>query len=145
MNEQPAEFVFEEITIGQKIKFNKKITEDMVNSFAKLSGDFNPLHMDENFASLTNFGKRVCHGLLLASLFSKLVGMHLPGKNSLYFSQSLNFLNPCFIDDEIIVEGIILDKSSATKIVTMSTKIFRTDGKCLIDGEARIIVRQDKS
>ena len=145
MNEQPAEFVFEEITIGQKIKFNKKITEDMVNSFAKLSGDFNPLHMDENFASLTNFGKRVCHGLLLASLFSKLVGMHLPGKNSLYFSQSLNFLNPCFIDDEIIVEGIILDKSSATKIVTMSTKIFRTDGKCLIDGEARIIVKQDKS
>ena len=145
MNEQPAEFGFEEITIGQKIKFNKKITEDMVNSFAKLSGDFNPLHMNENFASLTNFGKRVCHGLLLASLFSKLVGMHLPGKNSLYFSQSLNFLNPCFIDDEIIVEGIILDKSSATKIVTMSTKIFRTDGKCLIDGEARIIVRQDKS
>lgn len=131
----------EEIEIGQKKKFSVKITELMVNEFAKISGDFNSLHMDEQYAKSTKFGRRVCHGMLLASFFSKMVGMYLPGKNALYFSQTLNFRLPCFINDEVIVEGEVLEKSQASRMLTLKTSINNHEGKCLVDGTAKVIVR----
>ena len=79
--------------------------------------------------------------MLLASFFSQLVGMYLPGKNSLYFSQTLNFRNPCFIDDNITIEGEIIEKKSNVKLITLKTTIHNQDGKCLIDGIAKVIVR----
>jgi acyl dehydratase len=85
MTKSPLEYNFEDLFVGQKANFLKKIDETLVNDFAKISGDFNPLHMNEEYASTTNFGKRVCHGMLLTSFFSQLVGMYLPGRNSLYF------------------------------------------------------------
>jgi len=80
--------------------------------------------------------------MLLASFFSRLVGMHLPGKNSLYFSQTLNFRNPCFIGDQVIVGGEIIEKKSNMKLITMKTTIYNQTGKCLIDGLAKVIVRE---
>ena len=80
--------------IGQKAEFLEIISESRVQEFAKLSGDYNPHHIDDAFAKQTRFGKRICHGMLLASFFSRLTGMYLPGKGSLYLSQSLNFLSP---------------------------------------------------
>ena len=142
MTKSPLEYGFEDLFVGQKANFLKKIDEGLVNNFAKISGDFNPLHMNKEYASTTNFGKRVCHGMLLASFFSQLVGMHLPGKNSLYFSQTLNFRNPCFIDDTITIEGEIIEKKSNMKLITIKTTIHNQTGICLIDGIAKIIVRQ---
>jgi acyl dehydratase len=113
-----------------------------LNDFAVISGDQNPLHMDENYANTTPFKKRVCHGMLLASFFSRLIGMHLPGKNALYFSQSLNFKSPCFVGDEVTIEGEIVDKSMATKILALNTTIYNQSGKCLVDGIAKVIVRE---
>ena len=141
MTESPLEYTFENLFVGQKAKFSKKIDSTIVNDFAKISGDFNPLHMSDEYASTTNFEKRVCHGMLLASFFSQLVGMHLPGKNSLYFSQTLNFRNPCFIDDNITIEGEIIEKKSNMKLITLKTTIYNQDRKCLIDGVAKVIVR----
>jgi 3-hydroxybutyryl-CoA dehydratase len=141
MTERPSEYKFEEIQIGQTKKFSAKITESMICEFANISGDFNPLHTDEQYAKTTQFGKQVCHGMLLASFFSRLVGMYLPGKNALYFSQTLNFMLPCFINDQIIVEGEVLDKSLATRIITIKTTIYNQNGQCLVDGIAKVIVR----
>ena len=141
MTDSSLEYTFENIFVGQKANFFKKIDSALVNDFAKISGDFNPLHMSDEYASSTNFGKRVCHGMLLASFFSQLIGMHLPGKNSLYFSQTLNFRNPCFIDDNITIEGEIIEKKSNVKLITLKTTIHNQDGKCLIDGIAKVIVR----
>jgi 3-hydroxybutyryl-CoA dehydratase len=141
MNDSPLEYTFEELFVGQKANFFKKIDSALINDFAKISGDFNPLHMSEEYASTTNFGKRVCHGMLLASYFSQLVGMYLPGKNSLYFSQTLNFRNPCFIDDNITIEGEIIEKKLNIKLIVIKTTIHNQDGKCLIDGIAKVIVR----
>ncbi len=141
MIKSPSEYNFDDLFVGQKITFFKKIDESLLNDFAKISGDFNPLHMDNEYASTTKFRKRVCHGMLLASFFSQLVGMYLPGKNSLYFSQSLNFRNPCFIDDEIIIEGEIIEKKSSIKLITLKTTIHNKTKKCLIDGVAKVIVR----
>lgn len=143
MNESPSEYKFDEISIGDKKKFTEKIDESKLQEFAKLSGDFNPLHMNEEYARTTKFKKRVCHGMLLASFFSKLVGMHLPGKNALYFSQDLNFQSPCYLGDQITVEGEVLDKSDSTRIITIKTSIYNQDGSCLVDGTAKVIMRED--
>ena len=143
MDEKLAEYHFNEIKIGLKRNFQVTITESMLNDFAKLSGDFSPLHMDQEYAASTSFKKRVVHGMFLASFFSKLVGVHLPGKNALYFSQSLNFVNPCFVGDKITIEGEVTDKSIATKIITLKTTITNESGKRIIDGKAQVIVRDD--
>ncbi len=142
MTETPLENTFEELLVGKKVIFSQKIDEPMLNDFAKISGDFNPLHMNDEYASKTNFGKRVCHGMLLASFFSRLIGMHLPGKNSLYFSQTLNFRNPCFIGDLVVIEGEIVEKKFNMKLITMKTTIHNQTGNCLIDGIAKVIVRE---
>lgn len=144
MTEAAAELDFEQIKIGQTVKFAEKITQTRLDDFAKLSGDYNPLHMDANYAANTRFEKQVCHGMLLASFFSKLVGMHMPGKNALYFSQTLNFQAPCYIGDEVIIQGEVTDKSDSTKIITIKTLIHNNKGVCLVDGVAKVLVRQDK-
>ena len=141
MNDKPNEFSFNEISVGQKESFNVKIKESLINDFSKLSGDLNPLHMDESFANSSSFGKRISHGMLLSSFFSQLIGMKLPGKNALYFSQTLNFRSPCYIDDEIIITGEVIEKSSSTKIISILTSIHNKTGICLIDGIAKVMIR----
>ena len=135
------ELSYNDISIGQQESFIIKITESMVEQFSNLSGDLNPLHMDNEFAESSSFNKRIVHGMLLASFFSQLIGMKLPGKNALYFSQTLNFRSPCYIDDEIKVVGEVIEKSDSTKIITVTTSIFNKSKICLIDGVAKIIIR----
>jgi acyl dehydratase len=142
MNENVAEYTLEEIEVGQKKKFEVVVTESLLNKFAELSGDYSPLHMDDKYARSTDFKQRVCHGILLVSFFSRLVGMYLPGKNALYFSQSLKFISPCFINDKIQVEGEVLDKSIASRMITLKTTIVNNSGQCLVDGQAKIVVRK---
>ncbi len=137
----PLEYSFDEIEIGVRHNFEVIIDKKLEENFAKITGDFNPLHMDEQYAKKTKFGKRVCHGMLLASFFSRLVGMYLPGKNALYFSQTLNFIEPCFIDDKITVQGEVLDKSKSIKIITLKTTIKNQNQKLLIEGTAQVMVR----
>lgn len=137
-----SSMTFESIKLGQTVQFEIKIDEITLNDFAKLSGDYNPLHMNDDYAKSTKFGKRVCHGMLLASYLSRLVGMYLPGKNALYFSQTLNFRLPCFIGDQIVIKGDVIEKHETTKIITLKTTIENQTGKCLIDGLAKVLVRQ---
>ena len=137
----PNELSYDDMSIGQQESFMIKITASMVEKFSNLSGDVNPLHMDNEFAESSSFKKRIVHGMLLASFFSQLIGMKLPGKNALYFSQTLNFRSPCYIDDEIEVVGEVIEKSDSTQIITVSTSIFDKSKTCLIDGIAKIIVR----
>ena len=143
MSEKPSEYSFDEIEIGMQKSFRIFISEDRLDDFAKLSGDDNPLHMNEEYASSTSFKKRVCSGMFLSSFFSTLVGMYLPGKHALHISQSLNFVNPCFIGEMITVEGKVIDKSVSTKIIKLETTITNESGKRIIDGKAQVIVRDD--
>ena len=135
------EYSFDEIEIGLEHHFEINIDEKLQEDFAKISGDFNPLHMDEQFAKKSKFGRRICHGMLLSSFFSRLVGMYLPGKNALYFSQNLNFVEPCFIGDKIIVKGEVIDKSEATRMIKIKTTIKNRKGIVLIEGTAQVVVR----
>ena len=143
MSEKPSEYSFDEIELGMQKSFKVDISKNMLDVFGRDTGDYNPLHMSEEYASSTSFKKRVCSGMFLASFFSRLVGMYLPGKHALHISQSLNFVNPCFIGETITVEGKVIDKSTATKIIKLETTITNESGKRIIDGKAQVIVRDD--
>lgn len=144
MNEKPivAKYKLDDIEPGLKKQFKVVITEEMCNQFAELSGDYTPLHMDEEYGRNSSFTRRICHGLLLVSLFSRLIGMHLPGENALCISHSINYILPAYVGDEIKVEGLVVTKSNATRIITLKTTIHNNSGKCLIDGQAKVLVRQ---
>ena len=139
MNEKLSEYIFDEIEIGLTKQFQITITESMIDDFAKISGDYNPLHMDEKFAQSRDFTKRVCHGMLLGSLFSRLIGMYVPGKYGLYFSQTLNFVNPTIVDDTVTVTGKVISKSESTKIIELKTTI-KNSSHVLVDGKAKVIL-----
>ena len=131
-----------DISPGLTKNFKIKVTESMTEEFAKLTGDYSPLHMEEEYARTTNFGRRICHGMLVGSFFSRLVGMHLPGKYGLLLSYSIRHLLPCFLDQEIIVEGRVVDKSSATRIITVSAKVTNSPGKIASSGTLKVLVRE---
>jgi len=143
MSEKPSEYSFDEIELGMQKSFKVDISKNMLDVFGRETGDYNPLHMSEEYASSTSFKKRVCSGMFLSSFFSRLVGMYLPGKHALHISQSLTFVNPCFIGETITVEGKVIEKSPATKIIKLETTITNESGKRVIDGKARVIVRDD--
>ena len=143
MSENPSELTFEQIEIGHTKEFQIKVTESLVNDFAKLSGDFNPIHINEDFAKSKKFKGKIVHGMLLASFLSRMVGMYLPGKHALYLSQSLEFHNPCFINDEITVSSIVNEKSESTKIIRIDSKILNNKNEVLLNGTGRIIVNND--
>lgn len=138
-NENIAEYTIDEIEIGLEKSFEVKLTQKLIDDFAQLSGDYNPLHTNKNFAKSKNFKTVVCHGMLLASFFSRLVGMYLPGKDSLYFSQSLNFLKPAFVDDIVTVSGKVISKSISTKIITLNMTIKNLENE-LLSGEAKVFM-----
>ncbi len=143
MNNEVSERTFDEIKVGLTRQFQITITESMVEDFAKLTGDFSPIHIDEDYARTTTFQRRVVHGMLLASFLSRMDGMYLPGKHALYFSQSLDFRYPCFIGDIITVSSIVVDKSQSTKILKIESKIINQDNKIILSGVGRVIVRDD--
>ena len=124
-------------TVGQKFNFSKKIEDIDVHRFAELSGDKNPIHLDDNFAEKSVFKKRIVHGMLIASYISKILGNDFPGKGAIYLGQNLKFLAPVFIGDEIqiIVE---LQKIREDKpILVFSTLCFKKgEPTCFLEGEA---------
>ena len=141
MTEIPNSINFKEITIGYSKKFTVKINSKMLDDFATLSGDYNPLHMDSEYAEKTQFKKQVCHGMLLTSFFSRLIGMYIPGKNALYFSQTVNFRSPCFVEDVVTVIGEVTEKRDTTKMITIKTEIYNQNNICLVNGIGKVLVR----
>ena len=143
MDENLNEYTFEEIKLGMKESFQVNITESMENNFAEITGNYNPLASNQEYAATTNYKKRICPGMFTASFFSRLTGMHLPGKYALVYSQSLNFVNICYIGDQITVEGEVIEKNNATKMITLYTVITNQEGKKLIYGKALVTFRKN--
>lgn len=98
---------FEELKVGMEARYERRIDDAEIDEFARLSGDYNPLHMSAEFARQAGFRNRVVHGALLAALVSRLVGMELPGEQSLLLSLKLDFTAPTFPNDTLVVVGQI--------------------------------------
>jgi acyl dehydratase len=136
----PADLSFAEIKIGAQAFFTHKVTKEDVDRFAVLSGDFNPLHLDSQYAATTDFGRPIVHGMFLASLFSRLVGMYIPGKRCLYLSQSLDFVQPVYVGEEIRILGEVKRKEDATKTLVIATSICVLPGRQAVRGKAYVKV-----
>lgn len=135
------EKMYDEINIGDEASISKVITDKDIVKFSEVSLDKNPLHLDEEFAEKTIFGKRIAHGFLGASLISAVLGTKLPGINTIYMSQSLKFLAPVFIGDELTATVKVSEKRDDKKMITFETTVVNSEGKKVISGEA--IVKKD--
>ena len=125
--------------VGMEVTSKRIITESNVNDFAKISGDFNPIHIDSEYAKKTRYKKKIAHGLMSASFFSALFGTKLPGNGCVYTYQSLKFKRPIYINDEvsIIIKIKSIDKKN-NKIIFTTQCIVKS--KIAIDGEAEIYI-----
>ncbi len=129
---------FDAIKVGDEAQFEHVLTQEDVQAFASLTGDFNPLHLDAKFAKKTLFQKPVVHGMLSASFISTMIGMLLPGRGALWMGQTLDFLRPAYVGDTIKLAAKVKQKSPATRIVVMKIVITNQHGDELIVGESTV-------
>ena len=132
-------YFFEDLAVGMEASFSKKISNDDVLTFAGLSGDVNPVHLDDAYAAGTMFKKRIAHGILTASLLSTVLGTKLPGPGCIYLTQNLKFRAPVFIGDEVVATAKItsLDPEKGRAVLATGCTV---NGKSVLDGEAVMMV-----
>lgn len=129
------------ITVGQTYTFSKRISDEDVQEFAQVTGDHNPLHLDEDYAAKSIFKKRIAHGMISAGVISGGIGMYLPGEGTTYLGQDLQFKNPVFIGDTITITLRVLELIEKTKfiIAKLQTTCVNEEGKVVTDGIATVI------
>jgi 3-hydroxybutyryl-CoA dehydratase len=133
--------LFEDIQVGDRASFTKVWSKEDVATFVLLSGDENPLHTEEVYASTTRFGKPIVHGMLVASSFSTLVGMYLPGTYCLYVKQDISFKKPVYVGDGLLVEGTVVRKIESTKMLEIQCSVSR-EGVPVVEGVALVQVQE---
>lgn len=133
------DIAYADIKIGDTSSFAKTITEYEVNSFAGVTGDFNPVHINAEFAKTSLFKQRIAHGMLSAGLISTVLGTQLPGINTIYLGQELQFLAPVFLGDTLTATVECLEKDDAKHRLVFRTTVTNQDGKIVTDGKARVL------
>lgn len=131
------------LTIGAKAARTQTITDATIRAFAELSGDFNPVHLDDAYAASTRFGRRIAHGMIAAGLISAALANDLPGPGTVYLSQRLNFKAPVYPGDTITATVEVTSLHESKPIATLATVCANQDGVVVLDGEA--VVLYDKS
>ena len=126
--------------IGDRASLSKTITEADVTLFAGVTGDFNPLHLDAEYAKTTRFGGRIAHGLLTAGLISAVLGTRMPGPGSIYLSQSLVFRRPVRIGDTITATATVSSYDAEKRIVRLDTTCINQEGVVVLTGEAALLL-----
>lgn len=137
-----AKYRFDELAEGMSAEFSVTITQSMMQSFAELSGDYNPLHLDADFAKSQVGGGGECYayGMLLACFYSRLCGMYLPGENCLLHSVHSDFKKPVFVGDELVIHGQIIYLNEAFRCAEIQAKTYRLlSDKREIVGRAKIV------
>ena len=125
-----------DFTLGQSAELTRTFTEADVMSFAHVTGDFNPVHVDAAAATASSFGERIVHGMLTASLFSTLLATKLPGPGAIYISQSLSFLRPVKLGDTVTARVSITAIDVDKRRLTVATLVLNARGKNVVTGEA---------
>ena len=128
----------DQFNIGDSAEFTKTITEYDVYQYAGVTGDFNPVHINEVYAKETFFKKRIAHGMLAGGLISAVLGTRLPGPGSVYLRQELNFTAPVYFGDTVTAKVEIVDINTGKKRITLKTTCTNQDDKVVVDGEAVI-------
>lgn len=136
--------IYDELQVGDKAEVHHTVSERDLLLFAAVSGDVNPVHLDESFAANTPFKGRIAHGMFSGALISAAIACELPGPGSIYIGQEMSFLRPVRLADTIRVELEILEKLPKNR-VRIATRVFNQDGKQVVDGVATVMAPSEKT
>jgi 3-hydroxybutyryl-CoA dehydratase len=125
---------------GDTASISKTVTDDDIHRFADVTGDHNPLHLDEEFARTTRFGRRIAHGMLSASMISAAIANELPGKGSIYLGQTLQFVAPVFPGDTVTARVTVISVREDKPIIKLETNCTNQRDEVVIRGEATVLV-----
>ena len=126
--------------VGDAAEISKTINDEDVRAFAELTGDRNPVHLDEEYAAATRFGRRIAHGMLGASLISTVLAGELPGAGSVYLSQTLRFTAPVFLGDTVTARVTVKHVREDKPVVTLDTVCTNQRGERVVEGEAVVLL-----
>lgn len=135
---QSTSIPYESLEVGQTARFSKLVTEHDIMLFASLSGDHNPVHLDEEYAAGTIFKERIAHGMFSGALISAAVACELPGPGTIYLGQQMEFKLPVKLGDELTVQLEVLEKLPRYR-VRIATRVVNQRDEVVVDGEALII------
>ena len=128
------------IKIGDSFKKERLVTDELVRAFAEVSGDYNPIHLDEEFAKTTRFGRRIAHGMLSGAFISAVLGYEMTEKKIVYLSQTLKFTAPVFIGDTVTTTATVTAIREDKNIVTMDTICTNQNGETVVKGESVVMI-----
>ena len=144
MMSQLTGLTYDDIFLGQTASFSKQVEETDIQMFSAVSGDVNPVHLDEEFAAGTMFGGRIAHGMLTGAVISAALAMELPGPGCIYLGQTLRFTRPVKIGDRITAHLEVIAKRDGKKIITLACKVSNQDGKVVASGEAQVLASRER-
>jgi 3-hydroxybutyryl-CoA dehydratase len=128
------------LKVGDSAEVTRTIADGDVRAFAELTGDHNPVHLDEGYAASTRFGRRIAHGMLAASLISAVLANELPGRGTVYLSQTLRFTAPVFPGDTVTARVVVKAVREDKPVVTLETVCTNGRGERVVEGEAVVLV-----
>ncbi len=131
---------YADVNVGDSATVIRTITENDIQTFGDLSGDYNPIHFNEEWAKTTLFKSRIAHGILTAASISTAIGMHIPGAGTIYLGQSMKFLRPVRIGDTITTVVEVVEKIDEKKHIRLRTTCTNQDDKVVLDGEALVTI-----
>ena len=129
-----------QLKIGDSFSRTREVTDALVRAFAELSGDFNPIHLDEEFAARTRFGRRIAHGMLTGAFISAVLGQEFAERKIVYLSQTMRFIAPVFIGDSVTVTSTVSHIREDKGIVTLKTICTNQNGEEVVTGESKVMV-----
>ncbi len=129
-----------QLKLGDKFTTNRIVTDELIRAFAEVSGDYNPIHLDDDFAKTTRFGKRIAHGMLSGAFISAVLGNEFQGMKIVYLSQTMRFTAPVFIGDTVTTTATVTNIREEKGIVTCETVCTNQNGEMLVTGESKIML-----
>ena len=135
-------YKFSEISINDSEHFTTAINKKMINEFCNISGDINPLHLNDSFAKKYGFKRKIVYGLLTSVFYSKLIGVHLPGLYSVIDSIEIQFVKPVYDGDKLTIMGVVLNKDRRFKFVNIESKIKNQDDEIVSKAKIRVHVKE---
>lgn len=135
---------YDELSVGQSASLTRKLTSEQIQAFALVTHDYNPAHLDEEYANNSMFKGVIGHGMWAAGLISALLGTKFPGLGTIYLNQSLSFRRPVYPNDTLTATLTVKSKDDEKKWVTLVCEVTNQDGKAVVTGEAQVIAPSEK-
>ena len=133
-----------ELKVGDRFSAERLVTDELIRKFAEVSGDYNPIHLDDEVGKTTRFGQRIAHGMLSGAFISAVLGYELTERRIVYLSQSLKFTAPVFIGDTVTATGTVINIREDKPVVTLSTVCTNQRGETVVTGEAVVMLLDEK-